>query len=180
VNHLAHFFLTDLLRARLTASAPARIINVSSAGHHMAQRGMRFEDLQTEQRYAGMEVYARSKLANVLFTRQLSDRISATGVTVNALHPGLVRSGFGMDGDMTGLMGWGNRALRPFEISSTAGARTSVFLATSPEVEGKSGLYWVRSKPGHMSRMARRDDQAQRLWTESERLLASAGFPAGP
>ena len=180
VNHLAHFFLTDLLRARLTASAPARIINVSSAGHHMAQRGMRFEDLQTEQRYAGMEVYARSKLANVLFTRQLSDRISATGVTVNALHPGLVRSGFGMDGDMTGLMGWGNRALRPFEISSTAGARTSVFLATSPEVEGKSGLYWVRSKPGHMSRMARRDDQALRLWAESERLLASAGFPAGP
>jgi hypothetical protein len=65
-------------------------------------------------------------------------------------------------------------------MGSTAGARTSVFLATSPEVEGKSGLYWVRSKPGHMSRMARRDDQAQRLWTESERLLASAGFPAGP
>jgi hypothetical protein len=99
---------------------------------------------------------------------------------VNALHPGLVRSGFGMDGDMTGLMGWGNRALRPFEMGSTAGARTSVFLATSPEVEGKSGLYWVRSKPGHMSRMARRDDQALRLWAESERLLASAGFPAGP
>jgi NAD(P)-dependent dehydrogenase (short-subunit alcohol dehydrogenase family) len=180
VNHLAHFLLTDLLLARLTASAPARIINVSSAGHHMARRGMRFEDLQSEQRYAAMEAYSRSKLANVLFTRQLSDRISSTGVTVNALHPGLVRSGFGMDGDMTGLMGWGNRVLRPFEIRSAAGARTSVFLATSPEVEGKSGIYWVRSKPGHMSRVAQRDDQAQRLWTESEQLLASAGFTATP
>lgn len=142
----------------------------------MAQRGMRFEDLQSEKRYLGMEAYSRSKLANVLFTRQLAERLDPSHVTVNAVHPGLVRSGFGMDGDMTGLMGLGNRVIRPFEISSAAGASTSVFLATAPEVEGKSGIYWVRSRPGHMSRSARDEDQGRRLWTESEQLLASAGF----
>jgi NAD(P)-dependent dehydrogenase (short-subunit alcohol dehydrogenase family) len=176
VNHLAPFFLTGLLLERIIASAPARIINVASAGHHMAQRGMRFEDLQSEKRYAGMEAYSRSKLANVLFTRQLAERLDPTRVTVNAVHPGLVRSGFGMDGDMAGLMGLGNRVFRPFEISSAAGARTSVFLATATEVEGKSGIYWVRSRPGHMSRPARDEDQGRRLWAESEQLLASVGF----
>ena len=142
----------------------------------MAQRGMRFEDLQSEKRYLGMEAYSRSKLANVLFTRELAKRLSSSGVTVNAVHPGLVRSGFGMDGDMTGLIGLGNRVFRPFEISSASGAKTSVFLATSAEAEGRSGIYWVRSKPGRMSRQAQSDEQARRLWVESEQLLASAGF----
>jgi NAD(P)-dependent dehydrogenase (short-subunit alcohol dehydrogenase family) len=176
VNHLGHFLLTALLLERIKASAPARIINVSSAGHHMAWGGMRFDDLQSEKRYVGMDAYSRSKLANVLFTRELATRLSSSGVTVNAVHPGLVRSGFGMDGDMTGLIGLGNRVFRPFEISAASGAKTSVFLATSAEAEGKSGIYWVRSKPGHMSRQAQSDEQARRLWAESERLLASAGF----
>jgi NAD(P)-dependent dehydrogenase (short-subunit alcohol dehydrogenase family) len=176
VNHLGPFFLTSLLMDRLKASAPSRIINVASVGHHMAWRGMRFDDLQSDKRYAAMEAYGRSKLANVLFSRELAKRLVGTGVTANAVHPGPVRSGFGMDGDLKGLMGLGNRFIRPFEISAAAGAKTSVYLAASPEVEGKTGLYWVRSRPGHMSRQAHRDEQAARLWDESEKLLAGAGF----
>jgi NAD(P)-dependent dehydrogenase (short-subunit alcohol dehydrogenase family) len=178
VNHLGHFLLTNLLLPRITASAPSRIINLTSVGHHSAWRGMRFEDLQSGTRYAAMDAYGRSKLANILFTRALADRVAGTGVTVNAVHPGPVRSGFGMDGDMGGLMGLGNRLIRPFEISPSAGARTSVYLATSPKVDGETGRYWVRRKPGHMSGQARSDAQAQRLWSESERLLDSAGFTA--
>jgi NAD(P)-dependent dehydrogenase (short-subunit alcohol dehydrogenase family) len=180
VNHVGHFLLTNLLLARMTASAPSRIINLTSVGHHAAWRGMRFEDLQSEKRYATMDAYGRSKLANILFTRALAGRVAGTGVTVNAVHPGPVRSGFGMDGDMGGLMGFGNRLIRPFEISPSAGARTSVYLATSPEVDGETGRYWVRGKPGHMSRQARSDAQAQRLWDESERLLTSVGFTTSP
>jgi len=178
VNHLGHFYLTTLLLDRLKASAPSRIINLSSVGHHMAYSGMRFEDLQSEKRYSTMEAYGRSKLANVLFSRELAKRLEGTGVTANAVHPGPVRTGFGMDGDLKGLMGLGNRVIRPFEISAAAGAKTSIYLATSPAVEGKTGMYWVRRKPGHMSAQARNDVQASRLWTESEALLTSAGFAA--
>jgi NAD(P)-dependent dehydrogenase (short-subunit alcohol dehydrogenase family) len=180
VNHLGHFLLTGLLLARLTESAPSRIINLTSVGHHAAWRGMRFDDLQSEKRYATMDAYGRSKLANILFTRELAARVAGSGVTVNAVHPGPVRSGFGMDGDMGGLMGLGNRLVRPFEISPSAGARTSVYLATSPEVEGVTGRYWVRRKPGRMSRQARSNAQAQRLWSASERLVNGAGFKLEP
>ncbi len=176
VNHLGHFYLTNLLLPRLEASAPARIVNVTSVGHHFARNGMRFDDLQSEHGYDAMEAYCRSKLANVLFTRELAERLGGQVVTANAAHPGPVRSGFGMDGDLTGFMGFGMKLVRPFEISPKRGAKTSIYLASSPEVAGKSGLYWVRSKPGHMSRRARDDQAAARLWTESEALLSSAGF----
>jgi NAD(P)-dependent dehydrogenase (short-subunit alcohol dehydrogenase family) len=177
VNHLGHFYLTNLLLDRLRANAPARVVNLTSVGHHAAFGGMRFDDLQSEKRYEGMEVYCRSKLANVLFTRQLAKRLEGTGVTANAVHPGPVRSGFGMDGDLTGFMGFGMRLVRPFEISARRGAKTSIYVASSPAVADKSGMYWVRSKPGHMSRHAKDDAAAQRLWDESERLVASVGFP---
>jgi NAD(P)-dependent dehydrogenase (short-subunit alcohol dehydrogenase family) len=178
VNHLGHFFLTNLLLPRLRASAPARIINLTSVGHHAAWRGMRFEDLQSERRYEAMEAYCRSKLANVLFTRQLAKRLHGSDdVTVNAVHPGPVRSSFGMDGDLHGAMGLGMRLVRPFEISTKRGAKTSLHLATSADVAGRTGEYWVRSKPGHMSRHARDDEAAQRLWDESERILVGVGYP---
>jgi len=179
VNYLGHFYLTNLMLDRLRAATPSRIVNVTSVGHHAAFHGMRFEDLQSEKGYEAMEAYSRSKLANVLFTRQLAKRLEGTGVTANAVHPGPVRSGFGMDGDLTGFMGFGVRLVRPFEISPRRGAKTSIFLATSPDVETKTGMYWVRSKPGHMSRNARDDEAAARLWDESERLLASTGFAIG-
>ena len=137
---------------------------------------MRFEDLQSEKSYEAMEAYCRSKLANVLFTRELAKRLAGTGVTADTMHPGWVRSRFGMDGDLSGITGFGMRVIRPFQISPQRAAGTSVYLATSPEVATKTGTYWVRSKPGHMSRNARNDEAAERLWDESERLLASTGF----
>ncbi len=179
VNHLGHFYLTNQLLPRLRAAAPSRVINLTSVGHHAARRGMRFDDLQSEKHYEGMEVYCRSKLANVLFTRHLAKRLAGDAVTVNAVHPGSVRSGFGMDGDLHGFMNLGLRLVRPFEISPKRGAKTSLHLAISPDVAGKTGMYWVRSKPGHMSRQARDDQAAARLWDESERLLASTGFAVG-
>jgi NAD(P)-dependent dehydrogenase (short-subunit alcohol dehydrogenase family) len=179
VNHLGPFYLTLLLLDRLRASAPSRVVNATSFGHHAAFGGMNFDDLQSERRYEGMEVYCRAKLANMLFTRELAQRAEGTGITANAAHPGWVRSSFGMDGDLTGIMGWGIRAIRPFEISARRGAKTATYLATSPEVAQKTGGYWVRSKPGHMSRHARDDAAAARLWDESERLLTSAGFALG-
>jgi len=179
VNHLGHFYLTNLLTERLQAGAPARVVSVTSVGHHAAFGGLRFDDLQSEKRYEGMEVYCRSKLANVLFIRELAKRLQGSGVTANAVHPGWVRSSFAMDGDTTGFMGFGMRVIRPVQISPRRGAKTSIYLATSPDVAGKTATYWVRSKPGRMSRHARDDAAAERLWDESERLLASAGFPLG-
>jgi NAD(P)-dependent dehydrogenase (short-subunit alcohol dehydrogenase family) len=164
VNHLGPFYLTNLLLERLRANGGARIVNVTSFGHHAAFGGMNFDDLQSERRYEGMDVYCRSKLANLLFTRDLARRLEGDGVTSNAAHPGWVRSGFGMDGDTTGFIGFGMRALRPFEISPRRGAKTSVYLATSPDVATKSGGYWAHRRPGHMSRHAKDDSAAARLW----------------
>jgi NAD(P)-dependent dehydrogenase (short-subunit alcohol dehydrogenase family) len=180
VNHLGHFYLTNLLLPRLLASAPARVINVTSHGHHMAVRGMRWNDLQWEQRYSFMGAYAQSKLANILFTRALARRLDPAKVTANAVHPGPVRTRFGMDGDMKGIVGLGNLLIRPFEISAEAGARTSIFLAADPSLDGQTGGYWVRCRSGHPSTAARDDSAAERLWAESERLLASVGFGLPP
>jgi NAD(P)-dependent dehydrogenase (short-subunit alcohol dehydrogenase family) len=179
VNHLGHFYLTNLLLSRLRAGTPSRVVNVTSVGHHAARRGMRFDDLQSQRHYEAMEAYCRAKLANVLFTRELARRTPAAELIVNAAHPGSVRSRFGMDGDLTGVMGLGIKLARPFEIRPRRGAKTSVYLATSPDVATRTGLYWVRSKPGHMSRAARDDAAAARLWDESERLLARAGYGIG-
>jgi NAD(P)-dependent dehydrogenase (short-subunit alcohol dehydrogenase family) len=179
VNHLGHFYLTNLLLPRLRAGAPSRVVNVTSVGHHAARRGMRFEDLQSAGQYEAMEAYCRAKLANVLFARELARRTAPAEVTANAVHPGWVRSRFGMDGDLSGAMGLGIKLMRPFQITPRRGARTSVYLSTSPDVAAKTGLYWVRSKPGHMSRRARDDAAAARLWDESERLIAQAGYAIG-
>ena len=116
VNHLGPFYLTNLLLDRLRAGAPSRVVNVTSVGHHAAWHGMRFEDLQSEKVYQPMEAFCRSKLANVLFT-ELAERLNRTRVTANAMHPGWVRSRFGMDGDLTGVTGFGMRVIRPFQIS---------------------------------------------------------------
>ena len=104
VNHLGHFLLTDLLRDRLVESAPARVVVVSSVAHRYAIGGIRFDDLQSERRFSSFPVYGRSKLANLLFTVELADRLAPHGVTVNAVHPGSINSHFGADGD-TGLLG---------------------------------------------------------------------------
>ncbi len=177
VNHLGPFYLTNLLLDRLRAGAPSRVVNVTSVGHHAAFHGMRFDDLQSEKDYEAMEAYCRSKLANVLFTRQLATRLAGTGVTANTLHPGWVRSRFGMDGDLSGLMGFGMRAIRPLQISPRRAARTSVFLATSPDVATRTGtvLGPLQAGPHEPERPQRRGRGAAvgRERTASRRRSAS-------
>ena len=176
INHLGHFLLTNLLLDRIKASAPARIVNVSSVGHHFARGGIPWDDLQCEHtRYRASGTYCVSKLANVLFTRELARRLPADEVTVNALHPGAVRSEFASSEDMGRFYGGFMKVGGVFLISSKSGARTSIYLASSPEVAGETGGYYVRRKPGRMSKHARDDEAAARLWDVSETLLASVG-----
>lgn len=176
INHLGHFLLTTLLLDRIKASAPARIVNVSSVGHHFAFGGMPWDDLQCEnRRYRANDTYCVSKLANILFTRELAHRLPAHEVTANACHPGAVRSEFASSEDMGRPYAALMTAIGPFLISSKSGARTSIHLASAPEVDGKTGGYYVRRKPGRPSKHAQDDDAARRLWDVSEKLLASVG-----
>jgi NAD(P)-dependent dehydrogenase (short-subunit alcohol dehydrogenase family) len=176
INHLGHFLLTNRLLDRIRSSSPARIVNVSSVGHHFARGGIPWDDLQCEQkRYRANETYCVSKLANILFTRELARRLPADQVTANALHPGAVRSEFASSEDMGRRYGALMKVGGLFLISSKSGARTSIYLASSPDVEGASGGYYVRRKPGRMSKYAQDDESARRLWDVSEKLLASVG-----
>ena len=173
-NHLGPFLLTNLLLERITASAPSRIVNVASSAHNAARRGMPFDDLQSEKQYRGMRVYGQSKLANILFTLELARRLEGTGVTANSLHPGTVRTGYGGDGDARGFLGFGIKIASPFFLSPAKGARTSVYLASSPDVEGVSGQYFVKCKPRQPRRWAQDPEAARRLWKVSEELVGLA------
>lgn len=165
VNHLAYFLLTHLLLDRLKASAPARVVSVSSDAH--LGGSLRIEDPEYKNGgYTSFGAYSQSKLANVLFTSELARRLAGTGVTANSLHPGFVRTGFG-----TRTMGW----LSPIVAVVTRlgmrpdqGAATSIYLASSPDVEGVSGLYFSQKKPARVSAQAQDADLARRLWTLSE------------
>jgi NAD(P)-dependent dehydrogenase (short-subunit alcohol dehydrogenase family) len=179
INHLGHFLLTGLLLDRLRASAPSRVVNVSSVGHRFA-RDMNFDDLQSERRYSIQEAYTRSKLANVLFTKELARREAANGVSAFAVHPGNIRSGFGQDGDATGVMGMGLRFARLFMAGPKLGAAASVYVAVTPGLESRSGGYFQRSPIGGYrsvhestpSKAARDAAAATRLWQVSEQLIA--------
>jgi NAD(P)-dependent dehydrogenase (short-subunit alcohol dehydrogenase family) len=174
LNHMAYFLLSDLLRDRLVASAPSRIVNVASDAH----RGVTldFDDLQGEKRYSGFRAYQRSKLCNILFTRELARRLDGTGVTVNCLHPGFVATRFGEDNG--GLFRLAiNLAKRVAAIPPERGAMTSVYLATSSEVEGKTGGYYEKSKLATPSAAAQDDAAARRLWEVSARIAGTAAQP---
>lgn len=176
INHLGHFLLTDLLLDRLRASAPARVVVVASDAHESARRGLDFDDLQSERGYRWAKVYGRSKLANIYFARELARRLEGSGVTSNALHPGFVRSEFGQGGDLGGLYGFGLKYLAaPFAISQQKGALTSIHVASSPELEGATGGYYVKRRLASPSEVAQDDAAARRLWDASERLVASVG-----
>lgn len=162
LNHLGYFRLTHELRELLVASGSARIVSVSSGAHQMAR--INFDDLQGEQNYSGWRAYAQSKLANILFTVELARQLSGTGVTANALHPGFVASNFGMSGAQSQLMTVGMRVARLFARSTERGAQTSIYLATSPEVAGVTGLYFADSKPVPPSAAGRDLATARRLW----------------
>lgn len=170
VNHLAHFLLTHLLRERLIESAPARVVVVASSAHRQAGK-LDFDDLQSEKGFIGLRVYARSKLANVMFARELARRLDGTGVTVNSVHPGTVRTGWGADGDAGRLLSLGLFLARWWFLSPEQGAATSIYLAASPEVEGKTGGYYARRRLQEPAPAARDDAAARRLWEVSEQLL---------
>ena len=175
LNHLAYFVLTEELLPLLRASAPARIVNVSSDAHF----GMRLDldDLNyARDRYRPFVAYGRSKLMNILFTRELARRLEGTGVTANAMHPGFVRSGFGQNNP--GFLGTIIKVGQAFARTPQRGARTLVHLATSPEVEGVSGKYFHDERESRTSAAARDMEVARRLWDLSVRLAGPAAVAA--
>lgn len=177
VNHLAYFLLTNLLLDMLKASAPARIVNVSSDAHKGAK--INFDDLQSTKSYGaqGFGAYGVSKLANIMFTYELARQLEGTEITVNTLHPGLVATGFGTNNG--GLMKLAMRFIHRFSISPEQGADTIIYLASSPEVEGITGKYWVKRK-AIQSSAASYDEAAQkRLWNVSAEMTGIAEPAAG-
>ena len=171
VNHLAPFLLTNLVLERMVASSPARIITVASGVHHSGK--IDFEDLSAERAFDAWKAYSQSKLANVLFTCELARRLAGTGVTANCLHPGMVRTGFCRQGPRSFFFqNWLGRMLL---LSPGKGADTAIWLATSPEVKGKSGGYYRKRRLEDPSVAARDPNIARRLWALSERMTGLSG-----
>jgi NAD(P)-dependent dehydrogenase (short-subunit alcohol dehydrogenase family) len=176
VNHLAPFLLTNLLLPRLTASAPARVITVTSDAHSAARLDL--DDPNLEHGWDSWRSYANSKLANILFTRELARRLHGTGVTANCAHPGVVRTGFGREARP--LLRLGVTLARPFLLSPERGADTIVYLASSPAVADETGGYYVRRQRREPSAAARDDAAARKLWQISEELTGlTSGRRAG-
>jgi retinol dehydrogenase 14 len=171
VNHLAPFLLTNLLLERLTSNAPARIVTVSSGAHSLGR--LDFADLQGEQHYSGSRAYNQSKLANLLFTYELARRSDPRLVTANALHPGMVRTGFGAE-DQQPLWRIVAPLARPFMKSPALGARLPVYLASSPEVQGVTGAYFAGGRPRRSSASSYEQQVAAKLWRISARLVGVA------
>jgi retinol dehydrogenase 14 len=175
LNHLAPFLLTHLLIDRLADNAPARVVTVSSDAQRMGR--IDFADLQGERSWSGQRAYNQSKLANVMFTYELARRLQGTGVTATVLHPGVVRSGFGAEDP-----GRIQRAITPFMRfwkSPEQGARTPIYLASSPEVEGVTGQFFAKSKPRRSSKRSYDEAAALRLWEVSTELVGLDAGTAG-
>lgn len=169
-NHLSYFLLTNLLVPALEKAAPSRVVCVASEAHRGAT--IDFDDLMT-QPYSSFKAYGRSKLANILFGRELAKRLEKKRITVNSLHPGVVSTNF--FAGKPGIYGVIGKVAGVFMISPEKGAKTSIYLATSPEVEGVTGKYFDKCKPKIPNQQAQDDAAAQRLWVESEKLT---GFTA--
>jgi NAD(P)-dependent dehydrogenase (short-subunit alcohol dehydrogenase family) len=168
LNHLGYFLFTRELLDLLKASGPSRIVNVSSEAHRGAR--MHWDDLQFEREgYRGFKAYGQSKLANVLFTYELARRLEGSSVTANCLHPGVIGSGFGQTypGALSVLV----KIARPFMLTPQEGARTTVHLASSPEVEGVSGKYFSKCKPAKSNAVSYDVQSQQKLWALSEELV---------
>jgi NAD(P)-dependent dehydrogenase (short-subunit alcohol dehydrogenase family) len=166
LNHMAYFVMTEGLRGRLSASGPARIINTASAAHQGAT--LDFDDLQSAKSFGAMKAYGRSKLCNILFTRELARRLRGTGVTANCLHPGFVATRFG---DQSGaLISRLVRLAKFFAISPVKGAETIVYLASSPDVAKITGQYFYKSASINPSSWAQDDRSALLLWQRSAAL----------
>jgi retinol dehydrogenase-12/retinol dehydrogenase-13 len=174
VNHLGHFLLTDLVLDLLDRGAPARVVVVASEAYKGARRGLDFDDLNLEHtHYRAFKAYSRSKLANILFARELARRLDGSGVTANAVHPGLVATRFMRDGD-AGRLGNVMMALgRPLLRTPEQGARTTIHVASAPELESITGAYFADCLPAPTTRHAMDMGAARRLWDASEELLRS-------
>ncbi len=172
VNHLAPFLLTNLLLPKLTA--PARVVTVTSDAHTAASLDL--DNPNLEHGWNSWRSYANSKLANILFTRELGRRLDGTGVTANCAHPGVVRSGFGREGRP--FLRFGLVLARPFLLSPERGADTIVYLASSPDVAGETGGYYVKRERREPSAAARDDATARKLWEISEEMTGL--HPARP
>ena len=170
VNHLAPFLLTSLLLDKLKQSGPARIVNVASRAHRGQE--IDFDDLMSTRDYRVMRTYGRSKLANILFTRTLARRLAGSNVTANCLHPGLIATGIGQTNALTRLA-WKLTVVLRGGISVEEGAKTSLYLATSPEVAGLSGGYYVKCRLAELQTRpeAVSDVVGERLWKMSEELV---------
>ena len=165
VNHMAYFTVTNLLLPKMKAGG--RIVSTASDAH----RGQRldFDDLQSERRYSAFSVYGKSKLCNILFNRELAHRLEGSGIAANCLHPGFVATRFGDSSG--GLFQFVIKLGKPtVALSPEEGAKTIVYLASSPEVEGKSGGYYVKCKPASPTREAQSDADAKRLWDVSAKI----------
>src|SRR6266849_555959 len=167
VNYLAPFLLTNLLLDVLKASAPARIVNVSSEAHENGY--IKMDDLQAKKNYRPFRAYGQSKLALVMFTYELARRLQGTGVTANCLHPGFVATNIGQSG-----MGLASRIVTrlifAFGISPQEGAKTSLYLASSPEVEGVTGKYFVKGIPQRSAPISYDESLQRQLWEKSVKL----------
>jgi retinol dehydrogenase 12 len=175
VNHLAPFLLTHLLRERLLAGAPSRVVNVASDAHLLARSGFDFDDPMSERKFGfpgfvtGMRVYGYSKLANILFTAELAKRLAGSGVTANCLHPGVVATNiFAAFGGPTGKIF--SVLLRPFMLSPADGAKTSIYLASSPEVANVTGKFFDKCREVQPAPAAQDAAAAKRLWETSAKL----------
>ena len=171
LNHLAPFLLTNLLLDRLTASAPARIVTVSSGAQSMGT--IDFDDLMGEQKYSGSQAYNQSKLTNVMFTYELARRLEGTGVTATALHPGLTSTAFSAEDPSMGLL---VKVLRPFMNSPARGAETPIYLASSPAAEGMTGQFFANRKAKKSHDSSYEAATTARLWQVSADLV---GLPVG-
>ncbi len=170
LNHLNYFLLTGQLLEVLKASAPARIVNVASAAHHRVT-SIHFDDVEFTRGYSGWGAYGHSKLANILFTYELARRLTGMAITANALHPGFVATGFGHNNG--GIVNFGvHLAQRVAAKRPADGARTSVYLASAPDVEGVTGQYFVDSRPARSSPATYDVDAAARLWALSEGMVS--------
>jgi NAD(P)-dependent dehydrogenase (short-subunit alcohol dehydrogenase family) len=168
LNHLAPFLLTNLLLDRLQASAPARVVTLSSGAQAMGR--IDFDDLQGERSFSGQRAYNQSKLANVMFTYELARRLEGTGVTATVLHPGVVRTGFGAE-DPAGWHRVFFPVVRPFMKSPQRGAETPIYLASAPEIAGVSGRYFANRAPKQSSKASYDTTAQARLWQVSAELV---------
>jgi len=168
LNHLAPFLLTHLLLDRLRASAPARVVTVSSGAQAMGR--IAFDDLQSARNYSGQRAYSQSKLASVMFTNELARRLNGTGVTATCLHPSVVRTSFGAE-DQAGFFAIISRVALPLLKTPAQGAQTAIYLASSPEMDGVTGQFFVNRKPKAANKFVYDTAMTAKLWQVSAALV---------